>query len=164
MGNIKSLTATRQRLEKGRESQPDDIELFWQLSKIVEKLGAYKDLLALFNQGIGRWPRNDDLIMSRSRIQTYLGDFRSASAGYLEILESAPDHAHAIFSMIMLGNGDKVGGLKKVEALLASQDIDNAARNRLYYARARLLEKEQRFMKHSMRSGKPIYNGQTSPA
>lgn len=145
MENSKSMTATRQRLEKDWESQPDDMQVFWQLSEIVEKLGAYGDLLALFDQGIGRWPRNDDLIMSRCRIQTYLGDFRSASAGYLEILESAPDHAHAICSMIMLGNDHKVGGLKKVESLLASQDIDKTARNRLYYARARLLEKEQRF-------------------
>jgi len=145
MENLKSLTATRQRLEKDWKSQPNDIQLFWQLSEIVEKLGAYKDLLALFNQGTGRWPRNHDLIMSRSRIQTYLGDFRSASAGYLGILESEPDHARAICSMIMLGNGDEVGGLEKVEALLANRDVDNAARNQLYYARARLLEKEQRF-------------------
>lgn len=144
MGNIESLAAMRRNLEKERESRPEDIQLFWQLSEIVEKQGAYTDLLALYDEGSGIWPQNNELAASRCRIQTYLGDFTAARAGYLQILARQPDQVDAICSLVMLGHGDEAGGLQSVEALLAREDMDSAAHNRLCYAHARLLEKSER--------------------
>ena len=125
--------------------RPDDLQLIMQLGKVLEELDDYTALQQLLAEAIARWPRDSSLLMFRARIHTYLGEFPQAMAGYQEVLQYEPDHVGALFSMVMQGHGDAVGGLPCVETRLAAKDIANADRNLLGYARARLLEKDHRF-------------------
>jgi len=116
-----------------------------QLASVLEELDAYADLLKLLSAALQRWPRDSGLIMNRSRIHTYLGEFSEARSGYCEILKHEPHDIAAIYSMVMLGHGDEIGGLQRVEARLADPHLADSQRSLLCYAHARLLEKEQRF-------------------
>jgi len=145
MKTAESLKEARHRLEQACEQRPSDKQLLMQLASVLEELDSYSDLLKLLTGAIKRWPRDSGLIMNRSRIHTYLGEFSEARSGYCEILSHEPDNVEALCSMVMLGHGDEIGGLQRVEARLADEHLANHQRGLLCFARARLLEKEQRF-------------------
>ena len=145
MKTAESLKETRHRLEQACEQRPSDKQLLMQLASVLEELDSYSDLLKMLTGAIKRWPRDSGLIMNRSRIHTYLGEFSEARSGYCEILRHEPDNVEALCSMVMLDHGDEIGGLQRVEARLADEHLANHQRGLLCYARARLLEKEQRF-------------------
>lgn len=140
-----SLPAVRQKLELEFAKSPEDRKLFTQLSQVLEQQQAYADLLSLLDQAIDRWPQDTDIVMSRSRIQFYLGDFLAAKAGYLKILQVDSSHIGAQCSLVMQGYGDLVGGFEVIESRLGDQSITNAERSRLCYAGAYLLEQAHCF-------------------
>ncbi len=145
MENAESLKIARKRLEEAYSERPDDRILLQQLENILEQLEAYPALLELLDTAIARWPEDNNLLISRSRISTFLGEFSNAKTGYLEILQRDSDHVEALSAMVMQGYGEEVGGLDHIQAVLKNQAITDAQRNILNYAQARLLEQELRF-------------------
>jgi tetratricopeptide (TPR) repeat protein len=145
MDNAESIKFARKRLEKACKERPDDRKLLQQLANILEQLEAYPDLMELLDTAIARWPEDNELLISRSRISTFLGEFSNARTGYLKVLQRDSDHVEALCSMVRQGYGDEVGGLDRIQALLKNQGIKGAQRNILNYARARLLEQDLRF-------------------
>jgi tetratricopeptide (TPR) repeat protein len=145
MSDTTSLRAARQRLEQVRAQRPDDRQVVAKLLQVLEELDDHAALHALLAQAVDQWPEDSDLLMSRARIHTYLGDFADAKAAYQAILRRDPGHAGALSSMVMQGHGADVGGLATVEGRLASDDLADAERVALCYAQARLLEGDQRF-------------------
>jgi len=136
---------TRHRLEQACAQRPDDLPLLMQLALVLEELDAYTDLQKLLAGAIKRWPQDSSLLMYRAKIQTYLGEFSEARKTYSEILRREPGQVGALFSMVMQGYAEEVGGLQSVETHLANEHLTHHQRSLLGYARARLLEKEQRF-------------------
>jgi tetratricopeptide (TPR) repeat protein len=145
MNKTDSLKVSRQRLEQAHVRRPNDRLLLTELMQVLEELDAYADLQQLLAEAIARWPHDSSLLMCRARIQTYLGNFLDARETYQAILQFEPGHIGALCSMVMQGHGEAVGGLASLETRLAATDITNAERDVLHYARARLLEKSQRF-------------------
>lgn len=145
MTTSESLKERRHRLEQAFEQRPDDLPLLMQLALVLEELDAYVDLQKLLAGAIKRWPQDSSLLMYRSKIHNYLGEFSAARKGYSEILRHEPGDVPALFSMVMQGYADDVGGLQCVETRLVDERLTDYQRSLLCYARARLLEKEQRF-------------------
>jgi len=145
MSDSTSLRASRQRLEHAHAQQPDDRQVVAKLLQVLEELDDYAALQSLLAQAIDQWPADSDLLMSRARIHTYLGNFADAKAQYQAILRREPGHASALFSLVMQGQGADLGGLATVQGRLAADDLTNAERVALCYAQARLLEADQRF-------------------
>jgi len=145
--NLQSLRlrAARRDMEKACKLQPDNKQLVNELAFVLEQLESYSDLQNLFDQAVKRWPLDNDLLMARARIDGHLGNFEAARAGYVQILKHTPNHAGAIYSMVLRGDGNKVGGLEGLEAQLTGQSIGTVEHNSLCYARALLLEEGKRY-------------------
>ena len=125
--------------------RPDDRLLLTQLALVLEQLDAYAELLQLLAEAAVRWPRDNDLLLHRLRILSYLGRFSEAAAGYRELLEREPGHIGALFSMVMQDHGEEIGGLACIQARLADDGLSAPQRRLLCYAQAHLLERDQRF-------------------
>jgi len=139
------LGAARKAMEQACKLQPDNKQLVHELAFVLEQLEAYAKLQKLLDQAIQRWPLDFDLVMNRARIDSHLGNFQAAKAGYVQVLKHAPDHVDAIFSMVLRGDGDEVGGLNAIEARLTEHSVGSPPHNSLNYARAYLLEKDEQY-------------------
>lgn len=137
-----SLLATRKRLQRERKARPGDPALLLQLAGVLEQLDAWPDLGRLLDAAVRRWPRNTELLMTRARMRGYLGDFEAARDDYLAVMALTPGHPEALCALVLQGHAVEAGGLDAVEAGLAAPDTPVNSRNRLHYARARLLEQQ----------------------
>lgn len=136
-----ALEVCRQALKKDPNSL-DGVRLY---ANLLERIEEYDELTKLLDQAVERWPRNDDLGMTRSRVHASLGHFEAARLGYLAVLENTPGHVEAVCALVQSGEGDAAGGLDLVETLLAEADEKSPEQYKLAYAQARLLEAEDRF-------------------
>ncbi len=145
MKTADSRKETRHRLEQAREQRPDDLQLLMQLASVLEELDAYADLRKLLAAAVKRWPQDSSLLMYCAKIHNHLGEFSEARQAYSKILMHEPGHVGAFYSMVLQDCAEEIGGLQYLETQLADEHLTDHQRSLLYYARARLLEKEQRF-------------------
>ena len=139
------LQANRQSLERDYRANPGDESLVFRLVSVLERLEDHDALVELIESAAQRMPGVLDLQMTRARILSSLGDFEAARAAYNAILEREPGHVDAACALVQAGKGTDVGGLDGVQALLAQADRATGDFYKLSYARARLLEDQERY-------------------
>lgn len=141
MANPESLLEARKRLQKALKVRPNDPLRVLQLASVLEQLDAWSDLRRLLDAAVQRMSGNDELRMTRARVYGYLGDFSSARDDYLHVMRHTPGHAEALCALVYQGHDEEAGGLAAIEARLEAADLTATSRDRLEYARGRLLEK-----------------------
>jgi len=139
------LRAARQDFESACALRPDDPHLIHELFTLLEQLDAYEDAGNLLDEAIERLPRNNDLLMSRAGLSSRLGDLETSTELVLKVFQRTPDHSNAIYTLVMQGHGDKVGGLDGIKTHLSRTVSGSIEHNYLSYAYAFLLEQDKRY-------------------
>jgi tetratricopeptide (TPR) repeat protein len=136
------LHAAADSLAEASRLKPDDTKTAIEYAGVLERLEEYDDLLAYLDAGIGRLPESTELIMSRARILSSLGDFGASREDYRAVLALRPGNVDAACALVHAGHGTDAGGLDGIKAMTEAVDRGSEDHFKLLYALARLLEQD----------------------
>ncbi len=157
------------------ESEPENYEFNFILSQAYAYSRQWEKSLGLLDKMLGLYPGNPEIILFRSKVQSWKGDYNAAESGYKQLLVNNPNDVEAMTGRAEIASWkreyrkaiEKYGEI--LELTPESADIHfrigrvyewsgNYQKAKQYYRRAVQLDPDNTEFRLALKNARPLFN------